>query len=130
MTTEAKTETTPEQPKRRTLTARRREVPVDIECLDGVVRTYTIRQMDGANRDEHNQFQNERFATVDGRNKVTNWIDFQSTLIARMLFDDKGKQVPISTIRAYPDETVEELHAMCSDFAELDGNGFVKAKND
>ncbi len=110
-----------------------KEEPISLIGPDGVARSYTIRQLDGAGRDKFNNFQRERFEWDENlqRNVCKDHTDIHAHLIAMMLWRNDTKQlVPIEEIRAWPDMTQQEVYSWCTDIAENDGKGEEKAKND
>jgi len=108
-----------------------KEQPVYITDKDGVTNKYIQRQLTGALRDAQLEFQRQHFRkTAEGGTEVTNFIDLNASTVAKGLFYEDGKPVPITVIRNFPDSTVEGLARDIDALSEIGKEGIEKAKNE
>jgi len=113
------------------LSARRKEVEVDIEEDDGSVRTYTVRELNGTLRDQFFDSMNRRATgiTSEGVRSFKTFKGMYSDLLSLSLFDAHDQPVPADTIQQWPSSTQEELFRIASQLSGLDRKAVERAKN-
>lgn len=124
------TSSQPDQPVKR-FTLKLKEIPIELEDKDGNVGTFTLRDIDGAERDAFLNTMAQRYR-YDGEGKPVNIKDFnayQSSLITRCLFDPAGKAVPVNELQKWPAQVLSQLFDMLQELVGMDAKAVEKAKN-
>lgn len=107
--------------KRKRLSKRLKEEAFDMECDDGQVRTYTVRELAGTQRDEYMESRKENF-NHDKDGNVTG-IKTMKGMIANLLkhcvYDDTGKVVSAEEIERWPISTQQELFQMALEVSNV-----------
>lgn len=113
------------------LSTRRKEVEVDVEENDGTIRTYTVRELSGALRDQFFDSMNRRSTgvTQDGIRSFKTFKGMYSDLLTLSLFDAHDQPVPAAIIQDWPSSTQEALFRIASELSGLDKKAAEKAKN-
>ena len=100
---------------------------VRLETEPGVTKEYTLREMDGKQRDNYFNINKKRHKTVGKQMVLQDFKGLYSTLIHHCLYDDDGKQVEESVIQTYPSEAQEALFGACQSLNKLDKPGSRQA---
>lgn len=109
-----------------------KEVQVELEAPDGGVKTYTIRELTGAKRDDYMQFMMSKMDVGVGKDasgKMRSVDRIQSKLLAVCLFDESNAAVQESVIQAFPASTQNELYKIASSISGMDEKAEEAAKN-
>ncbi len=93
------------------LTLKRKEIPLELEGEDGVVRNYFLKELKGVDRDNWQQAMARRMEKgPDGKpSSVKDYKNLISNLLAISVFDDRGVAVPEPLIQQWPTSTQTEL---------------------
>lgn len=95
----------------------RKEQVVEMEGLDGQVRTYTLRELYGDERDNYlNALMARTKVGADG--KVVGAPDvknIQAGLISKCLYDEQGAPVPLAGVQKFPASAQETLFRVCEE---------------
>lgn len=103
-------------------TKKRKEEPIEIEDLDGTVKSYIVREITGPQRAAY-------MGNVVGRTKIDgegnpigmkDMTGLQETLIAMSLFDDKNLPVPMKMIEDMPSTSIGGLFEIAQRISGLD----------
>lgn len=107
------------------------EQPVILKDAKGVPTHYTLREMDGNQRDEHMQDSASRMKFDEKGNAkgLSSYKGIQSKLISLCLFDAEGKPVPEKTINAWPATTISGLFKAAQQLNSLGDDAEAAAKN-
>lgn len=112
-------------PRRRSL--RRKEIPIEIEDEQGLVSVYTLREMDGTQRDSWIARGQQRGVTAEGR--VKNMTGMIAELLSLTLYDPSGMLVPVKTIQTWPASLQWELFQDSQELSALNPKAQEQAKN-
>jgi len=105
--------------------------PVEITDEQGQVRRYTLRELDGKQRDQWFSLMGDRVQIEDGRVVgVRNFDGFQAALVSHCLYDEKGQAVPIDEIQALPARVQDALFRAAQELSALTEQSVADAKND
>lgn len=109
----------------------RKTLPVELEDENGVTTKYTLRQMDGAQRDEFLNDQARRMEVVgtnpDGtqQTKISDFTGLHAKLLSLCLTEDAtGKPPTLATIQSWPADVQQELY---KEAKKLNGLGEAEA---
>lgn len=104
-----------------TLKLVRYEKKIRLEDESGQVRTYTVREMLGTDRDEYLNELTAKIGSEEARKKNPDYRGVLSILICRCLYDDANKLVPKAKIDQMPVSVQQHLLRMSQEV-----NGFDK----
>lgn len=110
----------------------RKKLEIEIEEEDGTVKTYTLQEMSGTQRDKFMNKMSNR-TKFDNKGNFLGFKDFdgfQSSLITLCLFDEDGKPVDEATIKLYPSSQQAGLFEDCQVLCALGKKGEEEAKNE
>lgn len=105
---------------------------VDIEDENGVIRSYTLREMTGADKGRW-QTENAKRMSFDRKSKVgmiKDWNGLEASLITYCLFDTSGNKVPTQTIISWPTTVQKALFEAARKMNGLTDDEEDKEKND
>ena len=93
-----------------------KEIPVHVETAPGISETWRMLELSGPDRDKWGNFTISK--TKDGR--VTNWENYQQTLLSMCLVDPQGKKPDIKRINElFSSTTIMELFEVSLDLSRL-----------
>jgi hypothetical protein len=121
----------PEEPNVLRLRLVRSEKPVEIEDAQGMVHTFTLREMVGLERDRWLNSMGDR-VKVDGSGKMIGLRKFenmQASLITKCLYDQHGQLVQEKVISTWPSTAQKALFEMCKEMNGLNDEDEEKEKN-
>jgi len=114
------------------LTIDREEVPVILNNKEGVETKYTLREMNGKERDSYlNTIGNKM--KLSGSGKVIGLKSFdglQAGLLSRCMIDENGDKVDEHTIQGWPTKTQTSLFKTAQVMNALDQDAEDEAKNE
>jgi hypothetical protein len=111
-------------------TAKPKEQPFDFEGLDGVVRQYKIKELLGDSRDQYLNLMKSRMEIgPDGKEKVKDHRGLLGELLARSIFDENDKLIPLVTIQSWPNTTQMGLFKASTELSSLGEKDVEKAGN-
>src|SRR5690606_1747028 len=100
---------------------------------DGTIRSYTVRELSGKERDEYLTETSKRFRT-DQSGKAIGVRDFdglQSSLLVRCMTDDEtNKLVTVNFLAGLPARIQEDLYERARKISKLNKEAKAEAKND
>jgi hypothetical protein len=97
--------------------------------VNGVVRIFKIRQMTGRARDSLLTEEAKRYRVEEGRVVgLSNWDGRSASLIARCLYDEKGKMVPMEVIQKWSGLAQDFLYEKCQKLNGLTRESEEEAK--
>lgn len=110
----------------------RREIPIKLKDVHGIVKTYTLREMAGVQRDKWLNSMGSRLRTDKNGNVlgVRVFDNLQASLIAKCLYDDRGELVPEEVIAKWPSSAQKILFQKCQEMNALTDEGEEAAKKD
>lgn len=113
------------------LTLKRREMEVEVEGVDNVLVTYTLREMTGTQRDQYMNKMGQKAKMVDGKMQgLKDYSNFMGDLIALSLYDSQGTLVPLKTIQEWPSSVQTALFKEAQKLSALDDRAEEASKND
>jgi hypothetical protein len=103
----------------------RKSVPVRLSLDGGKEVEYSIRELDGQQRDKilADFTSSSNYDSVTGEVKVTSVEGLMARLLEKTLYDDRGDLVPFDDIQSFPASAVDALYEISADL-----NGFVDKK--
>jgi hypothetical protein len=110
----------------------RKSQPVELETKDGEYVRYSVKEMNGAQRDEYFNKTASR-TTRDASGEVVGMKDYKglySTLLSFCLYDADGKAIPESQIQEWPDTAQKALFEVARDLNGLNAKQGDDSKND
>ncbi len=112
----------------------RDEVPVEVQLEKGAQPIqYVIKEMMEVDKEAYMQRMSSRFIeNKDGTSKIKSFVDIQSDLISKCLYDAEDKPVLVDVIRKFPVAAAAALFKACQILNALDikGAGEDEAKKD
>lgn len=98
------------------------EIPVILKDKDGNTLNYTMREMNGADRDKYLDSVNARMKyDEEGKPKGINTIEgLKASLLSLCLFDKDGQQPTIEYIQKWPSRSLEKLHEYAQELNALE----------
>lgn len=107
-----------------------KEEPVVITGSDNVARNYVLRELSGKARDSYLTEMGSRMEFSGGEvtGGLSSYDGVQAHLIARCLFDENSKSVPIDTIQSWPTTVLNGLFAKAEELSGLQKSSKSKAK--
>lgn len=97
---------------------------VKIANAEGVVEEYTIREMNGQQRDLHMNATGNRVRWVDGKTAgIKDFNGMQADLLTRCLYGPDGKIVTAGAIQAWPATLVSALYKRAQALNAISGKG-------
>lgn len=114
------------------VTLKLKTCPVEVEDEDGTIKKYTMREMDGTLRDAHMKSMGER-VRYDNTGKAVGLKSFdglQAGMLAKVMFDEEGKQVDVKVIQKWPSSTQNTLFKHAQKMNGMDEKAEEETKND
>jgi hypothetical protein len=111
----------------------RRTIPVTLkDSKTGTSRTYTLRELDGTERDRYlNLLAARTKVGKDGKPQgIKDFKDLQADLVSKSLLDDNGENVPTNMIQKWPVSVQAKLFKMAQKLSALEDESEKEAKND
>lgn len=111
---------------------RRKEVPVEMEMEDGTVKSYTLREMEGRDRDAYLNSMGDRMK-FSNNGKVIGLKSFdghQGKLLTRCLYDEHGELVALKDCQSFPTSVLDALFKRAEKLNALDVKSEEDEKND
>lgn len=107
------------------------EVPVKIKDESGNVKNYTLREMDGKERDKflNNMGSRMRIGSDGKPSGIRDFNGMQSGLLTRCLLDEEGKQVSDAVIQGWPAKVQTALFMKAQEMNGLSEGAEAEAKN-
>ena len=115
------------------LTAIVKTIPVELEQEGGAVKSYTLRELTGDQRDVYLDSMKDRFKlSASGEvSAVTNFKGLHNSLLKLCLIDDEtGKVVSEEELKKLPSTTTTALFDAATKLSALDKDAKKEAKND
>ena len=110
-----------------------KSVPIELEQKDGTVKSYTLKELTGEDRDIYLDSMKDRFKySPDGNvSAVTNFKGLHNSLLKMGLVDDEtGKLVTEEELKKLPSTTTTALFDEATKLSALDKDAKKEAKND
>lgn len=109
------------------------EVPVKITGVDGIEKSYVLRELDGVGKstfldDFTSRAQRDKNGLITKELKKVK--GFQEGLITLCLFDESNKSVPVSEIEKFPTGVIEDLFEAAQELSGLTKKSEEDIKND
>jgi len=105
------------------------EVPVRIDD-----KRYCVRELNGRQRQEHNQSFELDVQFVDGVPKISTKEGFKMPseidLLSKCLYDENDVLVPKKILETWPTTVLAKLHSLATSLSGLDSEAKAQAKND
>jgi hypothetical protein len=98
-----------------------------METEPGVTAEYSLREMDGTQRDTYLNGQRQRTTIRDGHVEIKDFKGHYSALLALCLYDPEGKLVPEKIIQTYPTSAQAALFDAGQQINKLDRVGSTGA---
>ncbi len=106
-----------------------KEVPVTID-----EKKYFLRELNGVQREEHNQSLDLDIEFVDGKPKISTKAGFKIPsdfeLLSKCLYDESNVLVELTVLKKWPTTMLTKLHKRAMTLSGLDEAAKAKAKND
>jgi len=97
-----------------------KEIPVNITDVDGQEKSYTLRELTGAQRDTFLDEMGSRLKYAGGKIQgLTNYKGLQASLVSLCLHDDKGNSIKKEIIQSYPASVLSDLFDAAQDLSGL-----------
>lgn len=114
------------------ISLKRKEIAVELEDGNGIVKNYTLRELDGTQRDKFLNIMSETMKNgPDGRPVgLKTFENFQANLLTKSLFDESNQPVPVQVIQTWPTSALTTLFDMAQKISALAPDAKVEAKND
>jgi len=99
-----------------------KEDPIEIEGLDGVVKNYVLRELDGLQRDTYLDGigSQMKFNAAGKTAGLKSYKDLQASLLALCVYDDEDKLVPLKDIQTWPAGLQGDLFEIANKMSRLD----------
>lgn len=101
--------------------------------VDGTVKTYTLRELDGEGRE---QYMDKLFSSATGFDPETgkptgfkSYPGMEAFTLSHTLFDENDKLIPIERIKKLPGRLQDVLHEKVAKLSDLDKEALERAKN-
>ena len=107
--------------------------PVTITDVSGVVKTYTLKELTGPQREIYSSSFDVSMTMIKGKAQLgaTSIKTFSPIkFLAMCLYDDKDVQVTAEVMHEWPGKTVDGIHKMGMKLSGLDEAGQEEAKNE
>jgi hypothetical protein len=110
---------------------KRKEIPIEIEDESGAVMTYTLKELNGTNRDLYLTRMSKKMKMNDSKPAgISDFDGLQASLISLSLFDNQGRSVGVPVIQNFPASVQTELFNLAQELSGLDQKAEEEAKND
>lgn len=98
------------------------EIPIKIKDKNGTTLEYSLRELDGFERDKYLNSLSDRIRIdVNGKpSGVKNFDGLQASLLSKCLWDAEGKLVPISVVQKWPARVQSSLFEQAQKLSGLD----------
>ena len=105
---------------------------VELEQADDTVKTYTLRELTGEERDTYltGVFKRMKFSPAGKSTGLSSFEGLQAMLLTLCLRDDAGELAKKADIQAYPASTQNQLFELAQKMNGLDVVAEEEAKND
>ena len=100
----------------------RKETPVILEGEDGEEKKFTLKELNGAERNKYlNKMKHRVKMGADGKTAtITDFNGFQADLLYVSLFDENNEAVPVAEIENLPSSTQQALFEKSQNLSALD----------
>ena len=106
-------------------------VPVEIEDIDGVTKQFTLRELNGQQRDSFFNSMGKKINIVNGQPQgLKNYDGFQSSLLCMCLLDENDELVSKEKLQAFPAHVLNELWKAAQKLSGIEDEKADEIKND
>lgn len=114
------------------LTLKLKTIPIELEQEDGLVKTFVLQELTGAERDVYVDLMVKRVKT-NARGEPTGIRSaegMQAQLLARCLRDEDGGKLEVKEIQNFPSTTLNDLFDLAQELNGLGEEAEDQVKND
>jgi hypothetical protein len=115
-------------------TLQRKEMPIELTTVEGVVKKYKLREFSGTEREQYLDKFKMDIAFEEGKAVIQSAKDFkplsESEFLALCLYDEKNELVSKEEISKFPATTIVGLYKAAQELSGLEAEAVKKAKND